>query len=116
MKKPYNEYISKQHKIRNVDKQVCTAEQKLAYNFAWYWKRHMKRLYAECKTAINKDEVEQAMVRKCIEEFKDTKYNLDAIVHIFRLNIRNYVENEKSGIAWSYEEVGRMFPCGYEIR
>ena len=48
--------------------------------------------------------------------WENTKYNLDAIVHIFRLNIRNYVENEKSGIAWSYEEVGRMFPCGYEIR
>ena len=26
----------KYHKIRGVDKSTCTAEQKIAYNMAWY--------------------------------------------------------------------------------
>jgi hypothetical protein len=118
MKKPYNEAISKQHKIRNVDKQVCTVEQMLVYNFAWSWKETIKRWYAKCKTEINKDEVETHFTKMCVDTFREynKNYNLDAIAHIFRYNIRKYVENGTSGIAWSYEEVGRMFPCGYEIR
>lgn len=27
----------KMHKIRNIDKSVCTAEQKIAYNYAFMW-------------------------------------------------------------------------------
>lgn len=33
----------KMHKIRNVDKSVCTAEQKIAYNYAFVWRETLKK-------------------------------------------------------------------------
>lgn len=115
MKKPYNKYISKQHKIRNVDKQVCTAEQMLAYNFAFSMGDTIKRWYNRCTTGIQRSEVTQEFTMMCMKQFENSRYNLDAIVHIFRNNIENYV---KSGckIYINYKEIGEMFPCGYEIR
>lgn len=114
--KSYNNAISHQHKIRGVDKQVCTVEQKLAYNYAWSRKDLMKKNYAKCQTGIHIREVEIFFVQDCIETFKNTKYNLDAIVHIVRNNMKKYAEMEGCGIFTSYEEIGKVFVCGYEIK
>ena len=114
--KSYNNAISHQHKIRGVDKQVCTAEQMLAYNFAFSRKDVMKKMYEKCQTGINVSEVEIIFVQDCIKTFKNTKYNLDAIVHIVRKNMKKYAEMEGCGIFASYDEIGKTFACDYEIK
>lgn len=107
----------KMHKIRGVDKGICTAEQKIAYNYAFTYRRQMENIRDADMTAVAKDEAYQQIINWLIDSVKrngiDKKYNIDAIVHCFRNGIKNYL-NRFSIIA-SYEEIGKTFECLYEI-
>ena len=48
--------MMKMHKIRGVDKKICTAEQKIAYNYAFMYRDVMERIRNSDTTAMAKDE------------------------------------------------------------
>lgn len=107
----------KMHKIKNVDKSVCTCEQKIAYNYAFSWRTQLEKIYKSDNVQFVKTEAYQRIINFVIDELKrngtDKKYNIDAIIHCFRNGIENYL-NGYSVIA-SYEEIGKTFPCLYDI-
>lgn len=104
------------HKIRGVDKEVCTAEQKIAYNYAFMYRSTMEKIRDSDTTEITKDEAYQQVIGWLIRGVKDNgidkKYNIDAIVHCFRNGIKNYMEG--FSVLWNYEDIGKTFPCLYE--
>lgn len=104
------------HKIRGIDKEVCTAEQKIAYNYAFMYRSTMEKIHDSDTTEITKDEAYQQVIGWVIRGVKDNgidkKYNIDAIVHCFRNGIKNYMEG--FSVLWNYEDIGKIFPCLYE--
>ena len=107
----------KMHKIRNIDKSICTCEQKIAYNYAFSFRPQLERIYKSDNMQFVKAGAYQQIINYVIDGIKhngiDKKYNIDAIIHCFRNGIENYL-NSYSVIA-SYEEVGKTFPCLYDI-
>lgn len=91
----------KTHKIRGIDKAICTAEQKLAYNFVWSW-------------SLNSDHLSGGELYECIRndilqrENIITKYNVDAILTAIMNGLVGYREHKF--IASSYAEIGKAFP------
>ena len=75
----------KYHKIRNVDKSVCTAEQKIAYNAAFYHTFDYRETWK--------------------------KYDIDAIQAALNAGMENYFNG--CSILSSYEEIGKTFPALY---
>ena len=109
----------KVNKIRNIEKSVCFAEQKIAYNYAFMWHTQLKKIFNSDNIAIVKSEayndIIQSVIRGINEKEIDKKYNIDAIIHCFRNGIENYMNYNNSGILASYEEIGKIFTCLYEI-
>ena len=107
----------KMHKIRNVDKSVCTCEQKIAYNYAFNWRTQLEKIYKSDCAQFVKSEAYQEIISFVIDSLKrngtDKKYNIDGIVHCFRNGIENYLKGYS--ILCSYAEIGKMFPCLYSI-
>ena len=106
-------------KIRNVEKSVCTAEQKIAYNYAFQWYDYGKSVFTDKNvTEINKSESLQYIIDCVISSIKnsgiDKKYNIDGIIIAFRQGFRKYC-TENFFIANDYERIGKSFPIPYEI-
>ena len=105
----------KMHKIIGVDKDICTAEQKIAYNYAFMYRSTMEKIRDSDTTEIAKNEAYQQVVDWVIRGVKDNgidkKYNIDAIVHCFRNGIENYLNRFE--VIGSYEEIGKTFECLY---
>jgi hypothetical protein len=92
----------KLHKIRNVEKEVCTCEQKIAYNYAVSNYDNIyqdKERIAEC--------VKRDLERRSNGDMK--KYDCNAIFQIFVSNFENY-KKAKYHILTSYDEIGNAFP------
>lgn len=104
-------------KIRNIDKQVCTCEQKIAYNYAFKWVDTGKKILSSNMAEIGKSQafmdIEKLVVKSIKENKIDKKYNIDAIVIAFRQGFRNYCNN--FFIASNYESIGKCFIIPYEI-
>ena len=98
------------HKIRNVDKSVCTAEQKIAYNFAFADRDWVKRSNMDLNDYIYKKTLDIYKYYPDIVE----KYNIDAIIHCLRRGFIEYCKRP-CGVLWSYEEIGKAFPSFYPI-
>ena len=66
-----------------------------------------------------KSEAYQDIINLVISGIKrngiDRKYNIDAIAHCFRNGIENYIKFNNSGIICSYEDIGKIFICLYEM-
>lgn len=91
----------KLHKIRNIDINICSAEQKIAYNFAF-----AGYCWADLEQVLKN-------LARYREQFRG-KYDCDAIAEA----LRNGYEAYKSGAArifTSYEEVGKAFPIGSAV-
>ena len=80
-----------------------------AYNFAFSMHYIIKKMYAESKTEADQYKIEQFCIDNCNSIFKNTKYNLDAILYIVKNNIKKYIESSGSGILTSYVEIGELF-------
>ena len=97
------------HKIRGIEKSVCTAEQKIAYNRAcadYDW---------IIRSGMTVDEyIFKATRLLQANETIVKKYNIDAIIHCLRQGIVNYCAS-KHKILTSYEEIGEKFPSLYPI-
>lgn len=60
----------KYHKIRGVDKSTCTAEQKIAYNMAWYIWNDCRYDWTACRTRIDWSEQENDAIRDYIDHWQ----------------------------------------------
>lgn len=111
----------KYHKIRGVEKSVCTCEQKIAYNVAFLEKdscvRNFKKEYNAQVVQIHKTDIAHEFVRACMkrlsfdEKIKE-KYDMDAIQCALNAGAEKYLASKYS-ILTSYEEIGKMFPAYY---
>ena len=109
--------ILKCKKIRGVDKSVCTAEQKIAYNYACRYANIGKKiLNADAPEFVKADgyfQVEKLVLNDIKSNEALCKYNIDAIIISFRQGFRNYCKNPF--IALSYASIGNCFKIPYEI-
>lgn len=106
----------KYHKIKGIEKNVCTCEQKIAYNLAFSWRDIMKKDYENAPCGIQKAETVRAYVRKLTALFSEqygTKYDIDAIFCALGAGLENYLILPGAGILTSYEVIGEAFPAYY---
>lgn len=107
----------KYHKIKNIPLEVCTAEQKIAYNLAFSNISIIEKTYNKCTTEIQKSSVISEAVNLCMKQWTnsydyESRYNIDAIFSALMAGMERYI-NEKYHILNSYEEIGEMFPANY---
>jgi hypothetical protein len=98
------------HKIPGIEKEVCTAEQKIAYNlaFAHYPSIQDAPTAAEAlATAARRRDISLKELQK-----NGTRYNIDAIFCAYNAGIMDYTK-AKYHIFTSYEEIGNAFPLLY---
>lgn len=93
-------------KIRGIDKNICTAEQVIAYNIAHKDKDHIKRIFENC-LAQDKRSILNHIFKTNIATIDTKKYNIDIIYLAFVQNMEKYIE--KPFIAFSYEKIGEFF-------
>ena len=88
----------KAHKIPGILKNVCNAEQKIAYNF----------LFARHDTPKNKalSMIQDTLNREQYTTFK--KYDIDLIYHYVLQSFDRYHNYNSTGILWSFEEIGKV--------
>lgn len=106
----------KYHKIKNVPLNICTCEQKIAYNLAFSNAHIFKKAYNFSYTQIQKSEVVYEAVKFCMKMWgyneKADKYNADTIFCALNAGIENYIKNNCPVLA-SYEEIGKTFEALY---
>lgn len=88
------------HKIQNVEKNMCSVEQKIAYNYAfsWYRKNIDIELYNYIVSCVSSD---------IDRHEKMKKYDKKAIMQAFKNGFLNYCNN--FFIAFDYEKIGSCF-------
>lgn len=110
--------ILKCRKIRGIDKNVCTCEQKIAYNYAFAWVDTYKRRVNNLISAIDKSIVFQDIINFIIKDIDSKeemkKYNIDAIIISFRNGFLSYCENPF--VATDYSIIGEVFNIPYDIK
>ena len=98
--------------IPGVKKEVCTAEQKIAYELAWHYKDQIKAAYDKCVLGCDKNNVIRTAVRELTNVFErehpSHKYNIDAIYCALG-SLEGYI-NGGGKTLWSYREIGEAFP------
>lgn len=107
------------HKIRGVEKSICTAEQKIAYNVAFYrtdeyrdtWKKHKDEYLRFQQKEFILDAVKWCMRFIKMDEAICKKYDIDAIESALRNGLENYWNGKV--VFSSYEEIGQTFPALY---
>lgn len=93
-------------KIPNVSKDICTAEQKIAYNFALRYRDFNNQLELIDLIYIVVEDIENNPKLK--------KYNIDSIIHCFRNGYIDYRKNYPS-IITDYETIGKVFFSDYPV-
>lgn len=107
----------KYHKIRNVPIEVCTVEQKVAYNEAFSAYINFGETWKKCKTGLQRSDLVSQIVSYSIEKYKrmDDKFksrcDIDSFSSSLRFGLEQYMDNYF--IATSYKEIGECFPALY---
>lgn len=101
-------YNMKFHRINGIEKSVCTAEQKIAYNFAladysWVMRSNME-LWQYLDSVTGRLQENKSLL----------KYDIDAIIHCLRQGFIDYCKSG-SHVLSSYEDIGKMFPSLYPV-
>lgn len=103
------------HKIRGVPLEVCTAEQKIAYNIAFRAECFSSKYQeAESVSAVCAAEALDEIARIAFSWWMQDhagKYNDDAIFAALRAGLAEYLK--KPFIAWDYKQIGKAFPAEY---
>ena len=108
----------KYHKIAGVEKAVCTAEQKIAYNLAF--RAHIaNQAEFDRVNAINPGQAKSdcsEIARKSLINYKKScdytnKHAEDAIFCALNAGLYNYMC--KPFVASNYEQIGEAFPANY---
>ena len=103
----------KTRKIKNIDKSICTVEQKLAYNIAFRIYINHETEYKKIPTESAKAEAREKLTRLYLKSIDSEKYNHDVIFAALNAGLEKYLN--KNFIACNYEEVGEAFPINYQI-
>ena len=106
----------KYHKITGVDKQVCTAEQMVAYNFAKADFQFAEQ-YKRCPTAIARGDFADERCNHALKVWNDvyaekSPYNVDAIFSALRAGYDKFMM-DGAPILREYGDVGKYFPALY---
>lgn len=107
----------KYHKIYGVDKAVCTAEQKIAYNIAFRLHIGLGDKYRALPSAVAKAEAFRAAIDIAMHDYRNSydytpgKYDEDSIFCALAAGLAGYLE--KPFIACNYESIGAAFPAHY---
>jgi hypothetical protein len=106
----------KYHGIGGVNKTVCTAEQKIAYNLAWSYKDLLIPKYNTAVWGFEKNIIIRDSVKYLTEQFEknhpNSKYDIDSIYCCLGAGLEEYYKNGGK-ILWSYEDIGSAFPALY---
>ena len=107
----------KYHKIPGVEKTLCTAEQKIAYNYAsayydTFYKEYKIQVTEHYKHDVLIDFRDFCMDAICKNEKITKKYDIDSIFCCLNAGLCSFMELEYH-ILTSYEEIGEMFPAHY---
>lgn len=96
------------HKIPKVDKNTCTAEQMIAYNFAFRYRDFdgQKELYDLLRVVAADIKVNEKMMQR---------YDIDSIIHCLRNGYIDYRRNYPS-ILTDYETIGKIFFSTYPVQ
>lgn len=97
------------HKIRGVEKKVCTAEQMIAYNYA-----QSDYQWAMCSDMELWQYLDSVASRIKNNPTMMGKYDIDAIIHCLRQGFINFCKL-KYHILTSYDDIGKMFPSLYPV-
>lgn len=114
--------VFKAHKIKNVPLDVCTAEQKIAYNIADEIESDIQRnidRFNYCMRFEQENFISDRIryyINYFGETYKTCRVNLDLVFVVLMNGFRKY-HDTKYKIATSYREVGEMLPIpeGYGI-
>lgn len=107
----------KYHKIKGIDKRICTAEQKVAYNMAF--NIHIERgdEYDAMKTAVDKSNAIAEWVdtecRLFSQNHPEAKIDIDGVFAALRLGLPKYLTKDGFFIATDYRQIGDAFPAVY---
>ena len=108
----------KYHKIRGIDLNVCTAEQKIAYNLAFRAHITFEETYKKAVTvsAICASDALEQIIDFEMNAFRSSysytgKFNEDAIKSALRAGLSDYLLHFH--LYSTYEEIGKAFPAYY---
>lgn len=93
----------KAHKIPRIDKSICNAEQKIAYNLLF------AHFDIERSKAI--DLIQKKLSREEQTTFK--KFDIDLIYHYCLQSIDRHRSHNNTGILWNFEEIGAVIYSDY---
>lgn len=97
--------MMKYTKIRGVEKEVCTAEQKIAYNIAFANRDYFSRAGFTIADAA------RAGVEMFCRSHPKSKFDVDAIFSALMSGLEEYYKGPS--ILWDYESIGKTFPALY---
>lgn len=104
-------------KITGIEKSVCVAEQKIAYNYACMYVDCGKRIIEADIAGINKADgfyqIERIVLNNIKSNEKMKKFNIDAVIIAFRNGFEKYCKNPF--IASDYKTIGKCFEIPYSI-
>lgn len=112
----------KYHKIRGVEKSVCTCEQKIAYNLAFLADLRQGKRFRECLPLVTVAEAKSCALKMARELFDEYHLSYDYRRHperysdaaIFGALIAGMYDYLcKPFIAMDYERIGQTFPANY---
>ena len=108
----------KYHKIRNVDKHICTVEQKIAYNIAFTLHINIEDQYRKLlsRSVIAAEDFLYQVIQMEINSFKvnypNSRYDIDGIFSALRAGLADYLMSDHH-IFSDYKECGKAFPAYY---
>lgn len=104
-------------KIPGIEKSICTAEQKIAYNYAFSCYELGKKILSQDLPEFVKSEYFNDITLKVIKNIQNnpelSKYNIDCIIVAFRQGFKKYCTNYF--IATNYTQIGKCFAIPYDI-
>lgn len=107
----------KYHKIKGIEKSVCTAEQKIAYNLAFRAHISYQDIYDKARyvSAICVSDIIHQIVDQEMKEYSFSsdhgKYDMNLIKSALSAGLKQYLDNPF--IASDYERIGKAFPANY---
>ena len=95
-------------KIPNVEKDICTAEQKIAYNFAFRYRDFdgQKELFDLLQVIVAEIKSNEKMMQR---------YDIDSIIHCLRNGYIDYRRNYPA-IITDYKTIGKIFYSLYPVQ
>lgn len=111
------------HKIKGVDLSTCTAEAKIAYNFASMRCGRYLPLYNKAETAAEKQQIIYLLTNSIIDELRyniisgiyKIKVDIDGVQCCLNYGLDEYMKQSTwhGKILTSYEEIGAIFKSQY---